>query len=109
MMRGIGTSNQERLRAQFQVCGRLLPGARYQSDRRHLARFLVHSFPLDICTAGPMTRILLICLWPRLLRRKVNEQDVGIFSQPVEYNPATIGSDIKGPHGGGIVQPGQTP
>ena len=38
--------------------------------------------------------------------RKINEQDVGIFAQPVEYNPAAIMSDIKAPHVGGIAEAG---
>jgi hypothetical protein len=64
--------------------------------------------PLDVCAVGPATRILLT-LWPSLRRRKINEQDVRMFPRPVEYNPAAIGSDVKGPHCGGIAQPGQTP
>jgi hypothetical protein len=44
-----------------------------------------------------------------LLRREINEHDVGIFAQPVEYDPAAIGGDIKGSHRGGIIKLGQTP
>jgi hypothetical protein len=40
---------------------------------------------------------------------KINKQDVRIFLQPVENNPASIGSDIKGPHYGGTAQVSQTP
>lgn len=48
-------------------------------------------------------------LRPSLLRRKINEQDLRIFVQAVEDDVAGIGSDVKGLHRGGTVQPRQTP
>src|ERR1700746_1305957 len=45
----------------------------------------------------------------RLFRCKINKQDVRIFLQPVENYPASIGSDIEGPHYGGTAQASQTP
>lgn len=52
--------------------------------------------------------VLPTSLLPSLLRRKIDEQDVRIFPQPVEDNPVAVGTDIKCPHRGGTIEPGQT-
>jgi hypothetical protein len=60
-------------------------------------------------TLSVLWTLVVTLLLPSSRCHKINEENIGVFAQPIKHDLLAVGSNIEGLHDGGVIQPGQTP